>query len=239
MGIGSITYEEMAGKLQVGDVDLARGMGHTMDGTPFHFPDGYNYTPVIWHHYIDYLAAGTTSELQFFTAAEGDFVTNLPGGGNGIPVQQMFWLRGVSIDVDPTQNAAGVRIAANAPSGASTAPILQSGEVEAILRSGIVSLRIGERPLVDKVVGLRNFPMLSGTTSFSSSDGGGTAYFGVTQNVAAVGRRGFEFDRTPIAVFPNRSIRGSIKFASAYPMANGGRIGMLLHGVWARRTGTT
>jgi len=182
----------------------------------------FNTRPVVYYHRQMFINNGTLQQgpFTFFNTNNTDYVTNW-FGPNGAPTDYGIIATGFGIKIQQGVTATGALENASSDliigtnNAALTIPLNLR---QWITENGLVSLKIGDRTIIDRVFGLDNFPPGIGVEGF-----GGNAttlantLVGATRlnNGAAMQGNFFKFPE-PVLVLPNKPILGTIAYQVPY-----------------------
>lgn len=119
-------------------------------------PNRFFVRPYTYYHRVDYATTGHTA-LNLFNVAPAPFTCNLPVQGT---IQNETAFRVDCIRVKPItgMTTAGARAANGAQIAATANPTTVAEELRTIIENGALTIKIGDKLLVENVLGLEKFP---------------------------------------------------------------------------------
>jgi hypothetical protein len=169
-----------------------------------------------FYHRQAYTTAATVA-LTFFNVAQADYVCNMPGNGQ-LPNDTGFWCTGVHVGFITGITAAGAVDAAGIEIDDTEGPMTLASQVIPLIKTGSLTLKIGEKVVVDKVYGLHLFPEGGGVevdAAACTTDATSNAWSTVLRNGQAFSNNGWPIE--PAYPFmPGRTIRAELNWQAAH-----------------------
>lgn len=214
-------------------------------------PNKWNVRRHKFFHRVDYAAAGQTSIQLFSNVSPSKFICNLPVQGS-LPAETFFKLEAVRVTPETgvtsaSNNAATTNAATtdavNGHQSISRAATAQStvdtvaGVIEdlrQVFAQGILTIKCGDRKIVDEVYGLHNFPSGSQVTVDGSYGGTTTANSNRETMLFQNGdpRNDNAWKLTPaFPILPQKQISGLLEWQAAFAVNDAFVLRVELEGV--------
>lgn len=192
-------------------------------------PNKFFVRPVTYFHRVEYPTAGQTT-LNLFNVAPAPFTCNLPVQGT---IQNDTALRVdcVRVKFITGMTNAGARAANGAQIAATVNPSVVAEELRTIAENAALTIKVGDKNLVDSVLGLDKFPA-GGGLSFSPALSGTAAAAQVVQfnNGTPDSANGYWL-RPGFMILPGKPITGAINWQAALTVTTAFQIRVELCGL--------